>query len=113
MLGVGSFERFVKGNGIYLLRYHAHKASLNPLAPPAPARLREFRQDACCQFPPCRQWSKTVAEVLVKHCPVPQEFVGIEDTFTESGDYEKLLAKYGLSAAHIADKAEKVLRRKR
>ncbi len=54
-----------------------------------------------------------VAETLAKHCPVPQEFVGIEDTFTESGDYEKLLAKYGLSAAHIADKAEKVLRRKR
>ena len=53
-----------------------------------------------------------VAEVLAKHCPVPQEFVGVEDTFTESGDYEKLLVKYGLSAANIMDKAEKVLRRK-
>ena len=53
-----------------------------------------------------------VAEVLAKHCPVPQEFVGVEDTFTESGDYEKLLMKYGLSAANIMDKAEKVLRRK-
>ena len=98
---------------IYTACYPARKASLNPLAPLAPARLRKFRQNACCQFLPCRQWSKTVAEVLVKHYPVPQEFVGIEDTFTESGDYEKLLAKYGLSAAHITDKAEKVLRRKR
>lgn len=53
-----------------------------------------------------------VAEVLAKHCPAPQEFVGVEDTFTESGDYEKLLVKYGLSAANIMDKAEKVLRRK-
>ena len=48
-----------------------------------------------------------VAETLAKHCPVPQEFVGIEDTFIESGDYEKLLAKYGLSAAHIADKDDR------
>ena len=44
---------------------------------------------------------------------MPQEFVGVEDTFTESGDYEKLLVKYGLSAANIVAKAEKVLRRKR
>ena len=54
-----------------------------------------------------------VSEVLAKHCPVPLEFVGIEDTFTESGDYEKLLAKYGLSAANIVAKAEQVLRRKK
>lgn len=53
-----------------------------------------------------------VAETLAKHCPVPQEFVGVEDTFTESGDYEKLLAKYGLSAARIVEKAEMALRRK-
>ena len=53
-----------------------------------------------------------VAEVLAKHCPAPQEFVGVEDTFTESGDYEKLLVNSGLSAANIMDKAEKVLRRK-
>ena len=54
-----------------------------------------------------------VSEVLAKHCPVPLEFVGVEDTFTESGDYEKLLVKYGLSAANIVVKAERVLRRKK
>jgi transketolase len=53
-----------------------------------------------------------VAEVVAKNCPVPIEFVGIEDRFAESGDYEKLLAKYGLSAAHIVVRAEKVLKRK-
>ncbi len=53
-----------------------------------------------------------VAEVLVSECPVPVEFVGVEDTFTESGDYEKLLAKYGLSAANIVARAQKVLTRK-
>jgi transketolase len=53
-----------------------------------------------------------VAEVLSQNCPVPREVVGVNDTFTESGDYEKLLAKYGLSAANIVAHAEKVLKRK-
>lgn len=53
-----------------------------------------------------------VSEVLATNCPVPIEFVGIEDTFTESGDYEKLLTKYGLSAAHIVARAQQVLKRK-
>jgi transketolase len=53
-----------------------------------------------------------VAEVLSQNCPVPMEVVGVNDTFTESGDYEKLLAKYGLSAANIVAHAEKVLKRK-
>ena len=53
-----------------------------------------------------------VAEVLSQGCPVPMEVVGVNDTFTESGDYEKLLAKYGLSAANIVTHAEKVLKRK-
>ncbi|WP_305075765.1 transketolase family protein [Propionivibrio sp.] len=53
-----------------------------------------------------------VAEVLSQGCPVPMEVVGVNDTFTESGDYEKLLAKYGLSAANIVAHAEKVLKRK-
>ena len=53
-----------------------------------------------------------VSEVLVGNCPVPIEFVGVEDRFTESGDYEKLLAKYGLSADNIVARAQKVLKRK-
>ena len=54
-----------------------------------------------------------VAETLAQSGPVPMEMVGINDTFTESGDYEKLLAKYGLSSANIVAKAEQVLLRKR
>jgi transketolase len=54
-----------------------------------------------------------VAEVLARRCPVPMECIGIEDTFAESGDYEQLLARYGLSAASIAAGAERVLRRKK
>ncbi len=54
-----------------------------------------------------------VAEVLSAHCPVPHEFVGIQDTFAESGDYEKLLAKYGLCPTRIADKARAAIKRKK
>lgn len=54
-----------------------------------------------------------VAEVLARKAPVPVEMVGIRDEFAESGDYEGLLNKYGLSAQHIVEKAELALRRKK
>lgn len=52
------------------------------------------------------------AEVLAVAQPVPMEFVGVEDTFTESGDYDQLLDKYGLSAENIIKKVEQVIKRK-
>lgn len=42
-----------------------------------------------------------VAEVLAKNCPTKQAFVGIQDTFGESGSPAELLKKYGLTAEHI------------
>lgn len=51
----------------------------------------------------------SVAEVLAKECLVPIEFVGIEDTFTESGDYEELLIKYGLSTENIISKVKNII----
>ncbi|MCG8502315.1 MAG: transketolase family protein [Firmicutes bacterium] len=53
------------------------------------------------------------AEVLSKEYPVPMEVVGIEDTFTESGDYEQLLKKYGLSVENIMHSVKKIMKRKR
>jgi transketolase len=41
------------------------------------------------------------------------EFVGIQDTYAESGTPEQLLDKYGLLARDIAAAARKVLARKR
>ena len=52
-----------------------------------------------------------VAEVLAKEYPVPMGFVGIEDRFTESGDYEQLLKKYGLSAENIVNEVERLIMR--
>lgn len=54
-----------------------------------------------------------VSEVLAQAgAGVPTEFVGIRDTFTESGPYKELLAKYGIDAQGVINGIEKVLSRK-
>ena len=54
-----------------------------------------------------------VSEVLAHEgAGVPVEFVGIQDTFTESAPYKELLAKYGVDADGVAAAIEKVLKRK-
>jgi transketolase len=54
-----------------------------------------------------------VAEVLAKHVPVPQEFVGMQDTFGESGSPWDLVKKYGMDVKDIKHAVKKVLRRKK
>jgi transketolase len=53
-----------------------------------------------------------VAEAVGSLYPVPIEFVGVKDTFAESGDYQALLEKYGLTASHIERAAVEVLKKK-
>ena len=53
-----------------------------------------------------------VAEALGEHCPVPMERIGLRNTFAESGEYEKLLAKYRMDAPAIVEAAKRVLSRK-
>ena len=53
-----------------------------------------------------------VAEALAQEAPVPMEFVGIKDTFCESGPYDALLDRYGLSVDDIVAAAKAVLGRK-
>ena len=55
---------------------------------------------------------ESVARVLVKNNPVPQEFVATNDTFGESGTPAQLMAKYGLDASAIVNAVEKVITRK-
>ena len=54
-----------------------------------------------------------VAEVLAKHFPVPMEFIGMQDTFGESGTPTELYEKYGMSTDAIYKAVENVLRRKK
>jgi len=53
-----------------------------------------------------------VAETLAKHYPCPIEFVGINDTFGESGKAEELLIKYKLDKFSIVEAVNKVINRK-
>ena len=46
-----------------------------------------------------------VAEVLVRQCPTKQAFVGVQDSFGESGSPDDLLEKYGLTAEAIVKAA--------
>lgn len=53
-----------------------------------------------------------VAQVVVRRHPVPVEFVGLPDTFTESGTPEELFRAYGLSIEHILGALARVVERK-
>jgi transketolase len=54
----------------------------------------------------------SIAQLLIKHDPVPQEFVATDDTFGESGKPAELMEKYGLNAASIVRAAQKAIQRK-
>jgi len=53
-----------------------------------------------------------IAECLSQNYPVPIEFVGMPDSFGESGHPGELMVKYGMSAQKIVESAERLLARK-
>ena len=54
-----------------------------------------------------------VAQVVAETAPCPMEFVGIHDTYAESGQPDELLKKYGLVARDVAVAVRKAVARKR
>jgi transketolase len=55
---------------------------------------------------------EAVSQVLARKMPVPQEFVGVNDTFGESGAPMELMTKYGIDTEDIINASLKVLARK-
>ncbi len=53
-----------------------------------------------------------VAELLAKKAPMPMEFVGMQDTFGESGKASELIQKYGMDEKAIKNAVLKVVKRK-
>jgi transketolase len=53
-----------------------------------------------------------IAQVAVRHFPIPIEYVGTNDTFGESGTPVELLKKYGLDTPNIVDAVKKVMAKK-
>lgn len=54
----------------------------------------------------------SVAQVLIQHMPIPQEYVALNDSFGESGTPDQLLEKYGLMPQNIIEAAKKAIARK-
>ena len=54
-----------------------------------------------------------VAQVVAETHPAVMEFVGIQNTYAESGTPEQLLDKYGLLARDVAAAARRAVKRKR
>lgn len=53
-----------------------------------------------------------VAECLAKHYPVPIEYIGMQNSFGESGPPKALIEKYGMGVEDIKKAVKKVIRRK-
>ncbi len=53
----------------------------------------------------------SIAQLLVRNNPVPQEYVAVNDSFGESGKPAELMTKYGLDSAHIVGAVERVMKR--
>jgi len=53
-----------------------------------------------------------VAETLAQNFPVPMEFIGVYDSFGESGTPEELQKKHGLKANNIIEAVKRVIARK-
>ncbi len=54
-----------------------------------------------------------IAEVLAEHYPVPMKIIGVRDVFGESGEYNELCEKFGLTTINIVTSAREILRRKK
>jgi len=54
----------------------------------------------------------SIAQVLARNTPYPQEYVGVNDTFGESGTPDELMIKYKIDTKDVVDAALKVLKRK-
>jgi transketolase len=53
-----------------------------------------------------------VSLVIAQNCPVPIEFIGVRDTYAESGKPEELFEKYGLTSKNIVQAAERAISHK-
>lgn len=55
----------------------------------------------------------SVAQLLARELPTPQEFVAVNDSFGESGTPDELMVKYGLDTVDIVKAVVKVIARKK
>ena len=76
------------------------------------AILKSVAKTGCIEHNVLGGLGESVSRTLVLNNPAPQEFVGVNDSFGESGTPAQLMEKYGLNADAIIKAAEKALKRK-
>ncbi len=54
-----------------------------------------------------------IAELLTKQYPVPMEFIGVRDSFGESGEPDELLEKYKLKSKYVIRAVKRVIDRRK
>ena len=54
-----------------------------------------------------------IAEVLSRNYPVPQEYIGVQDRFGESGSPDELIEAFGVGIGSIKEAVKKVISRKK
>lgn len=54
----------------------------------------------------------SIAQVLTRNNPVPQEYVAVNDSFGESGTPDQLMKKYGLETEDIINSVQRAIKRK-
>lgn len=54
-----------------------------------------------------------VAEFLARRAPTPMEFIGMQNTFGESGAPNELIEKYGMGVKSIVSAAKRAIKRKK
>ena len=54
----------------------------------------------------------SVAQLLGRNCPVPQEYVAVDDRFGESGTPSELLVKFHLDVPDVVAAARRAMERK-
>lgn len=56
-------------------------------------------------------FGSAIAEVLAQQCPVPIEFIGVHDSFGQSGEPKELTEHYRMGASHIKEAAKRAASR--
>jgi len=53
-----------------------------------------------------------IAELLARESPCPMEFIGVQDSFGQSGTPKELIEHYGMGVSHIVKATQRAISRK-
>ncbi len=57
-------------------------------------------------------FGSAIAELLARECPLPIEFIGVQNKFGQSGEPKELIEHYGMGVSHMVEAVRKAISRK-